>query len=187
MGLVLLAAILTVVVMAAQYASFTYVVELLPTGTDPATFLVLFGASGVAGLFLVGLWGRWLDRVLLVILTLLTIAVVLAATVAPWPVTAVVWGVAFGGVPPLLQAKALGAAPHHLAQVAASLMSASFQVGILIGSLAGGAALATGNWRGPLFVSIGLIAVGFVLAIVPGVLGRRAGALRSAGAGATAP
>ena len=70
--------------------------------------------------------------------------------------TAVVWGLAFGAIPPLLQTRLLQSAPARQRDAASALYTTAFNVGIGGGALIGAV----------LFERIGVQSLPFVYAVV---------------------
>ncbi|AOR36219.1 MFS transporter [Streptomyces fodineus] len=108
--------------------------------------LAVFGTATVAGIWVTGvLIDRRLRGTLLVAIALFTgvlLVLGLAAHAHPLLVGAVaVWGVAFGGAPTLIQTALVDACGPAEADVATSLQTTVYNVGIAAGSLTGGVAL----------------------------------------------
>lgn len=124
---------------------YTYIAPFLqPSGlaNDIDRVLLAFGLASVLSLWIVGsLIDRWLRELVLISTALFMLS---ALTLAVWRdsagvvyVAVVVWGLAFGAMPSLLQtasAKAAGAA----ADTAQSMLVTLWNVGIAGGGLAGG-------------------------------------------------
>lgn len=137
------ALLVTFLVVLAHFGAYTYVTPFLEqvTGlgaTAVTAVLLLYGAAGVLGNFLVSRHG------LAPAAALLAAATALLPLLGRWDAGAmallVVWGLAYGAVPvcsQVLFAKALPDTP----EAASVLFTASFQATIGIGALAGGAVL----------------------------------------------
>ncbi len=124
---------------------YTYIAPFLqPSGlaNDIDRVLLAFGLASVLSLWIVGsLIDRWLRELVLISTALFMLS---ALTLAVWRdsaglvyVAVVVWGLAFGAMPSLLQtasAKAAGAA----ADTAQSMLVTLWNLGIAGGGLAGG-------------------------------------------------
>lgn len=127
---------------------YTYIAPLLvPAGiaADIDRVLLVFGLAALLSIWLAGvLIDRWLRTLLLISCALFgLIAVVLACWMsAPWIIyTAVaLWGLAFGGLPALLQT-ALAQSAGDSADAAQSMLVTVWNLGIAGGGLAGGVLL----------------------------------------------
>ena len=145
---VLAAAIACTLVAAASFTLFTYIAPYL---TDAAglpsawigPLLLGFGVAGIAGLVIAALTAdRW------PVASLLTMTILFAAALAtlgllpqstPSVVAALlVWGLAIGGLPAMLQARMLGVASPALRATASALMVVFFNGGIALGATLGG-------------------------------------------------
>ncbi|MEU2351180.1 MFS transporter [Modestobacter sp. NPDC049651] len=171
-GPVLLVAVISVVLTLGHYTAFTYVSPILRAAgvAEDHVSLVLFGygAAGALGLVLAGALADRVPRpalvgaALLVVLTLGAIGLSGTAT-ALVVVAVVVWGVAFGAQPTLLQTAARRAAPDA-GDAAPGLTNATTNVGIAGGGLLGGLLVAD-----PAVVALtgaALAAVALVLVLV---------------------
>lgn len=146
---VVLVCVITLVIMVGHNLYYTYIVPFFTTVNgfpeDAVSLLLLtYGLAGAVGLLLVGLFGGRLPRLGLVASAAFVAVSVLVMGLLPGePVIVVlalvVWGVAFGGAPALLQTRALQTASPQLRDVSSALVTTSFNVGIgggaLIGSL----------------------------------------------------
>jgi DHA1 family inner membrane transport protein len=135
------------VVVVGQNVLYTYIAPFI---TDLAGFssdsvgpiLFLYGGAGAIGLVLAGVLGN--RRPILGIAASAAVVIVCilalgaAPTVAPLVVTAiVVWGVAFGALPPLLQTRNMTVASLRIRDLASAGMTTAFNVGIGGGALVG--------------------------------------------------
>ncbi|TFY90309.1 MFS transporter [Pseudomonas kairouanensis] len=124
---------------------YTYIAPMLvPAGiaADIDKVLLLFGLAALVSIWLVGLLiDRWLRLLVLVSCALFgSLALALAAWISsPWVVyiAVAVWGLAFGGLPALLQT-ALAKAAGDSADAAQSMLVTVWNLGIAGGGLVGG-------------------------------------------------
>ncbi|WP_432535558.1 MFS transporter [Kineococcus arenarius] len=169
----LLVAVTTAVLTLGHYSAYTYVTPLLlraGVGEGSVSPVLLgYGLAGFAGLLLAGATA---DRhpvaalrvtagvVAACLLTLALTATATAATAATTASTAitvavvVVWGAAFGAMPPLLQSAALRAT--DVPGAAPAVVNSTFNVGIAAGAWAGGRALLSG---GPVLLTLAAAAL----------------------------
>jgi len=143
-----LVAATTAVLMLGHYTAFTYISPIVTAagiGEGHVSLVLLgYGVAGALGLALAGALVDRLPRPALVgavVLTAATLGVIGApGTTAVLVVAVVLWGVAFGSLPTLLQAAARRAAPDA-GDAAPGLTNAMFNVGIAGGGLVGARAL----------------------------------------------
>jgi predicted MFS family arabinose efflux permease len=144
---VLTVCVVTAAVMIGQYAALTYIAPILTEvvgapSSAVAPLLFASGIAGAAGLVVAGTrFARNGVRALVVALTVIAASlVVMTSAPALWPaiVAYLVWGFAFGAVPPLLQTRLLQAAPPERRDAASALYTTAFNIGIGGGALVGG-------------------------------------------------
>lgn len=144
---VLIVCVVTAVVMTGQYAALTYIAPILTEvvgapSSAVAPLLFASGIAGAAGLAMAGTrFARNGARALVVFLAAIAVALVVMTTVpALWPaiLAYLVWGFAFGAVPPLLQTRLLQAAAPERRDAASALYTTGFNIGIGGGALVGG-------------------------------------------------
>ncbi len=178
-----------VVLMIGQNVLYTYIAPWLvgaarlPSPEIP-TLLFLFGGAGAVGLVLAGFLA---DRVpkrgfAAMILAVMAAVLVLALSVRSTPVVIgalVVWGVAFGGVPALLQTRMMHTATARTRDVAGALQTTAFNVGIGGGALLGALLLDTAGLGALPLTELAFLAAGLLLAFAPqlAALGGRSTAL----------
>jgi predicted MFS family arabinose efflux permease len=140
------------VLITGQNTLSTYIVPWL---TDVGTIspdavsavLLVNGAAGAVGLVIAGLVGdRWPRAALALLLTGVILSVSGLATFGPGSVPAtiaggVAWGVFFGGIPSLIQARMLQSASLRLRDTASAWLTISFNLAIAGGALVGGVVL----------------------------------------------
>ncbi|MEU6102533.1 MFS transporter [Streptomyces flaveolus] len=144
------ALLLTFLVVLAHFGAYTYVTPFLGQVTHAGdglvtTFLLLYGAAGVLGNFLGGVWAARYPRTVFGLAAgLIAAATLLLPALGRWETGAVslliVWGLAYGAVPVTSQTWFSKSAPHA-PEAASVLFTASFQATISIGALVGGVVL----------------------------------------------
>ncbi|WP_403021369.1 MFS transporter [Salinibacterium sp. GXW1014] len=143
--------LVTAVVMIGHYAFYTYVEPFITgpmglphVGVSPTLFG--YGVAGVVSLVLVAtiFSGRPRTGLIIALASVLLLTVGLATTPAVLPVSLtlfVVWGLAFGLIPPLLQTRILHVAPARIRDTASAFYTTAFNTGIGGGALLGAVAL----------------------------------------------
>ena len=165
---------------------YTYIVPFFteingfPIGSV-SILLLVYGGAGAVGLLIVGIYGGRYPRAGLLLsiffvgVGVLTMALLPSMSVVVI-VALVVWGVAFGGAPALLQTRVLHVASPQLRDVSAALVTTSFNIGIGGGALIG--SLMLDRWGlGVLpFADVAVVIVVLLLVLVSDVYlrGRRA-------------
>ena len=134
----------TLVLMTGQQAMYTYIAPFATRSGFGHISLVLlvFGTATAFGITITGLLAdRHLRPVLLAALALIMTAMITLGHWAGTPVllpAVALWGVAFGGAPALLQTALTDASGPGHADLATSMQTTVYNVGIAAGSLAGG-------------------------------------------------
>ncbi len=180
---VVLVCVITAVTMIGHFTFYTYIAPFLieevgVRSGDVAPLLFLFGIAGVVGLILAGtVFGPRPQRGLLVSLALAAVSVtVLAVSTETLPVAVtafVLWGLAFGVLPPLMQTRLLHAASHRIRDTASAFYTTAFNTGIGGGALLGAVLLDTVGLDVVPFVYAGILVAAFTLALVSGRIVRR--------------
>ena len=85
----------------------------------------------------------------------------------------VLWGLAFGMLPPLLQTRLLHTASRRIRDTASAIYTTAFNAGIGGGALLGATLLGTVGMTAVPLVYVGILALAFVLVIVSDVVVRR--------------
>ena len=144
---VIVVCVVTAVTMIGHYAFYTYIAPyaIQLGGVDAGAISPLLftaGIAGAVGLVLAGwLFGRHPTRGLLIALGTIIVAVtgigVLVGMPVPSLVAFVVWNVAFGMLPPLLQTRLLHASSARFRDTASAFYTTAFNVGIGGGALLG--------------------------------------------------
>lgn len=175
--------ILVALVMLGHNLFYTYIAPYLigPAGTDPgavAGVLLIYGASGAVGLALAGLLvDRFPRSIIPVTIAVVAICAALLGMFPadPWimlPVT-FFWGMAFGGVPAMMQTRLLQLASPRMRDVGSAYLTTSFNVGIGGGALAGGIFLDQYGILALPGIGAGILVVAVVFAVVGGELLRK--------------
>ncbi len=143
--------LITAVIMTGQYTFYTYIEPFItrqmgldPIAVSPALFG--YGAAGVIALVIVAVWFGARPRTGLMVALLVVLASV--AVLSIWPgelpvaiVAFLLWGLAFGILPPLLQTRVLHAAPARIRDTSTAFYTTAFNIGIGGGALVGAIAL----------------------------------------------
>ena len=140
--------IVIIVIMMGHYIFYTYIAPWLidEVGFDEsavAPLLFLFGGAGAIGLALAGLVADRFPRYGFVATAAVAVLPVLVFVFFPHSpviviIALVVWGIAFGGLPAMLQTRMLHTASARLRDLAAALFTTSFNLAIGTGALVGG-------------------------------------------------
>ena len=148
-------------------------------GSAIAGVLFLYGGAGAIGLALAGFLADRYPRAGLVgalIAVAVSVLVIALFPAEPWVVipTLVIWSIAFGGAPAILQTRMLHTASARIRDVASAYLTTSFNVAIGGGALVGGVLLdRTGILVLP-FVDVALTVAAVVVFLVgDGIVRRR--------------
>lgn len=162
---------------------YTYIAPFLigPVGIEPgavAGVLFLYGGAGAVGLVLAGTLGdRFPQRSLVaaVAVVMLSVLVLGMFSSVTWVALAAifVWGVAFGAVPSLMQARMMHTASVRVRDAAAAYFTTSFNVAIGGGALVGGLLLDGWGIQALPFVDATITVIGLAMIIVVAVWLRR--------------
>lgn len=172
---------LTLLLVAGHFMSFTFVRPLLLTvsGFDAqwmSALLLAYGIAGIAGNFLAGIIAarRTVPSLAAIALGLL-LAPVLFLSVGESPAgggaVLLVWGLAYGGVSVGLMTWMMQAAPRAV-EIATALYVGVFNIGIALGSWAGGQLVDGWGLHATLWLSGGLAAAALLLSAAMGLVGR---------------
>ncbi len=182
---VVLICCITALIMVGHYTFYTYIapflIQVMGVGTAGlAPLLFAFGIAGAVGLVLSGtVFGPrpQLGIILAVIVTALSVtALAVFASNLPVAISAfVLWGIAFGTLPPLLQTRMLHTASLRFRDTASAIYTTGFNAGIGAGALVGAIVLNVAGLDVVPFVYVGVLAAAFVLLVVSArVIRRRA-------------
>lgn len=143
---VVLVCLTVILIMLGHNIFYTYIAPFLisPVGVDASAIagvLFLYGGAGAIGLALAGVLADRFPRAGLVgAIALVALAVLVIALFPTQPVivigTMVVWSIAFGGAPAMLQTRMLQVASARIRDVASAYLTTSFNIAI-----GGGAAI----------------------------------------------
>jgi predicted MFS family arabinose efflux permease len=135
----------TFLLLAGHQAMYTYIAPFLAwsgSRSRPSVVLMVFGAATVGGIWIAGLLAdRHSTLTLALALTVVMTAMVALGLRAEPFVPVVLWGMAYGAAPTLLQTLLISAAGAANADVATGMQTTVFNLGIAAGSLAGGVVL----------------------------------------------
>lgn len=172
---VLLLCVVILVLLTGQNTYYTYIAPWLVDAagfpeTSVAFLLFLFGGAGAIGLVLAGFAAdRFPKRgFALAVVAVMASVLVLAAWSANSVVVVVaivVWGVAFGGIPAMLQTRMLHTASFRTRDFAAALQTTAFNIGIGGGALLGGLLLDRSGIQSLPVALILFLAVGLALMV----------------------
>lgn len=171
---------LTLLLVAGHFMAFTFVRPLLLTvsGFDAqwmSALLLAYGIAGIAGNFLAGIIAahRTVPSLAAIALGLL-LAPVLFLSVGDSPTgggaVLLVWGLAYGGVSVGLMTWMMQAAPRAV-EIATALYVGVFNIGIALGSWAGGQLVDGWGLHATLWLSGGLAAAALLLSAAMGLAG----------------
>lgn len=172
---------LTLLLVAGHFMSFTFVRPLLLTvsGFDAqwmSALLLAYGIAGIAGNFLAGIIAarRTVPSLAAIAMGLL-LAPVLFLSVGDSPTgggaVLLVWGLVYGGVSVGLMTWMMQAAPRAV-EIATALYVGVFNIGIALGSWAGGQLVDGWGLHATLWLSGGLAAAALLLSAAMGLAGR---------------
>jgi predicted MFS family arabinose efflux permease len=169
-GVVLLCVVI-IILITGQNIFYTYIAPWLVDvagfpSTSVALLLFLFGGAGVLGLVLAGFASdrfpkRGFALALIGVMAAVVALSIWSANMTVVVVAFVIWGIAFGGLPAMLQTRMLHTASFRTRDLAAALQTTAFNVGIGGGALLGGILLdRTGIHSLPVtqvvFIAVGL-------------------------------
>ncbi|CAM3525988.1 Purine ribonucleoside efflux pump NepI [Klebsiella variicola] len=175
--------LLTLLLVAGHFMAFTFVRPLLlsVSGFDAqwiGALLFAYGVAGIVGNFLAGIVAARRTALTLTAIALgLLLTPVLFLTVASSHMgggaVLLVWGLAYGGVSVGLMTWMMKAAPHAV-EIATALYVGVFNIGIALGSWAGGQSVDGFGLAGNLWLAGGLAAVALLLTVGVGLNERKA-------------
>ncbi|WP_258060891.1 MFS transporter [Rathayibacter rathayi] len=169
--------VVILLVLIGQNTLSTYITPWLETASfAPDTVplvLFAFGGAGAVGLVLAGFASDRFPRsgfvvaAIAVVLALVGLAVAAGsgATTAV-VVAAVVWNIAFGGIPAMLQTRMLRTSSFQLRSLAAALQTTAFNIGIGGGAIIGGLVIDLSGLDVLPWVAIAIVAVGLVVSLI---------------------
>ncbi|MCU1635114.1 MAG: transporter [Cryobacterium sp.] len=177
-GAVTLVCLTTALIMTGHYTFYTYIAPFLIEGIGVsldavAPLLFAYGVAGAVGLVASGtVFGRRPQRGLVFSLAAAAVGVsglALFSANAPVAIAAfVLWGLAFGVLPPLLQTRLLHAASPRIRDAASAFYTTAFNMGIGGGALLGAVLLDLVGLAVIPYVYVGILVGALVLVIVSG-------------------
>jgi len=180
---VVLICFITGITMIGHYSFYTYIAPFLLDGLGVgvgqlAPLLFAYGVAGAIGLLLVGtVFGPRPTLGLVLGLSASAVSVtILALFSATLPVALaafVLWGMAFGTLPPLLQTRMLHAASAGIRDTASAFYTTAFNLGIGGGALVGAVLIETVGLELIPLVYVGLLVVALALVLVADAIARR--------------
>lgn len=172
---VVIVCVVILIVMTGQNTFYTYIAPwLIDVAGFPATsvalMLFLFGGAGAVGLVVAGFAAdrfpkRGFAVAIMMVMAAVAVLAVGSANTVVVVVAFVVWGVAFGGVPAMLQTRMLQTASLQVRDLGAALQTTAFNIGIGGGALIGGFLLDGYGIRSLPIVEIMLLAVGLTVSV----------------------
>ncbi|TFB73385.1 MFS transporter [Cryobacterium glaciale] len=182
---VVLICIITGITMIGHYSFYTYIAPFLLDGLGVdlglvAPLLFAYGVAGAVGLVFVGtIFGPRPSLGLILGLAVAALSVTLLAMfTATLPVALiafVLWGMAFGMLPPLMQTRMLHAASPQIRDTASAFYTTAFNAGIGGGALLGAVLIDSVGLELVPIVYVGLLVVALALVIVTDRLAHRRG------------
>jgi predicted MFS family arabinose efflux permease len=177
-GVVIVCAVI-VILITGQNTFYTYIAPwLIEVARFPASsipfLLFLFGGAGAVGLVLAGFAAdRFPKRGFFVGVVVVVASVFIIALASANGIVVVaafvVWGVAFGGLPAMLQTRMLHTASFRMRDLAAALQTTAFNVGIGVGALVGALLLDGIGIRALPYVEIGLLVIALAVSVAADV------------------
>jgi predicted MFS family arabinose efflux permease len=174
---------ITGITMIGHYSFYTYIAPFLLDGLGVGTgqlapLLFAYGIAGAIGLLLVGtIFGPRPTLGLVLGLGVSAVSVTLLAIFsATLPVALaafVLWGMAFGTLPPLLQTRMLHAASAGIRDTAAAFYTTAFNAGIGGGALVGALLIDSVGLEFVPLVYVGLLLLALTLVLVTDLIMRR--------------
>lgn len=174
-GVLIICAVI-IVAMTGQNLYYTYIAPWLIsvggfTEDNIAPLLFLYGGAGAIGLVLAGMFTDRSPRRAYVITTAIVgVAVVTLAVFSAVPIIVIValtlWGIAFGGLPAMLQTRMLHTSSARMRDLGAALFTTSFNFAIGGGAFIGGVLLDRFGVHVLPFVDLGFLAVGLIISVL---------------------
>jgi predicted MFS family arabinose efflux permease len=179
---VIMVCAIAAVTMIGHYSFYTFVVPFMtdvmgvPAGNVSA-LLFAYGIAGAVGLVLAGsVLGPRPQSGLVIAIVVTALSVSVLSVFAGQPIVAiaafVLWGLAFGTLPPLLQTRLLHTSSAAFRDTASALYTTAFNIGIGGGALVGAWIFDLGGVTELPLVYIGILVVSFVLVLVVGRMTR---------------
>ena len=180
---VLLICSITGLTMIGHYTFYTYIAPFLLDGLGVSTSMVapllfVYGIAGAVGLVIAGtLFGPRPQLGLVTLISVSAVSVsVLAIFTANLPVALVafvLWGIAFGGLPAMMQTRLLHTASPRIRDAASAFYTSAFNAGIGGGALLGATLLEVVGLDVIPFVYVGILVASLTLVVVSDLVIRR--------------
>jgi len=180
---VVLICFITGITMIGHYSFYTYIAPFLLDGLGVGTgqlapLLFAYGIAGAIGLLLVGTVFGPRPTVGLVLglgvsAVSVTLLAIFSATLPVALAAFVLWGMAFGTLPPLLQTRMLHAASAGIRDTAAAFYTTAFNAGIGGGALVGALLIDSVGLEFVPLVYVGLLLLALTLVLVTDLIMRR--------------
>jgi DHA1 family inner membrane transport protein len=182
LGVVLLC-VIVLITMNAHYIFYTYITPYLTNvagfNTDSiASLLFLFGGAGAIGLVISGFVTDKFPRAGLAVA--FTVVAACVMVIALWPsntpvvlIAIVIWAIAFGGAPAMMQTRLLHTASPRIRDAASAWYTTSFNFAIGAGALIGGGLLDGFSLEILPYVDVALLLVGIVVLLTSNATLRR--------------
>jgi DHA1 family inner membrane transport protein len=187
LGVVLLC-LIVLITMNAHYVFYTYISPYLTTiagfeESSIAPLLFLFGGAGAIGLVISGLVTDKYPRAGLVVAFVIVAASVLVIATVPGNTplvlaAIVIWAIAFGGAPAMMQTRLLHTASPRIRDAASAWYTTAFNAAIGLGALVGGGLLDAYSLEILPYVDVALLVVGIIVLLVSNVIVQRRNAPR---------
>jgi predicted MFS family arabinose efflux permease len=179
---VIMVCAIAAVTMIGHYSFYTFIVPFMtdvmgvPAGNVSA-LLFAYGIAGAVGLVLAGsVLGPRPQAGLIIAIVLTAVSVTILSVFAGQPIVAigafVLWGLAFGTLPPLLQTRLLHTSSAGFRDTASAFYTTAFNIGIGGGALVGAWIFDLGGVTELPLVYVGILVVSFVLVLVVGRMTR---------------
>lgn len=188
---VVMVCLVTAVIMTGHYTFYTFIAPFMITAmhVNPGQvglLLFYFGLAGAIGLVLAGsVLGRRPHRGLLVTIVVSAASLAALAVFAAQPLLGIaslmLWGLAFGALPPLLQTRLLHTSSAAFRDSASAIYTTAFNVGIGGGALLGAIIYGVIGVRDLPWVYLGILVVALVLVLIMGLRRRSRAATVSMG------
>ena len=180
---VVLVCVLAGIIMVGHYAFYTYIAPFMITvmgvgSANVGPLLFLYGIAGAVGLFLAGaVLGKRPQAGMIITIVVTGVAVaglaIFAASAVLGLAAFLLWGLAFGALPPLLQTRLLHASSAAFRDTASALYTTAFNLGIGGGALIGAVVYGAYGVGGVPWVYVAVLVLALILTTITGRLGRR--------------
>ncbi|KQV07273.1 MFS transporter [Leifsonia sp. Root112D2] len=180
---VILVCVVTAIIMTGHYTFYTFIAPFMIQSMhvdrgDVGVVLFAYGIAGAIGLALAGsVLGRRPQLGLIIVIVVSALAIAAVAVFAAQPLlgmaSLMLWGLAFGALPPLLQTRLLHTSSAAFRDVASAIYTTGFNVGIGGGALLGAVLYDVSGVRDLPWVYLGILVVALALVLMIGARKRR--------------